>query len=349
MRRITPAGARTTSMPTAIPQEGSARRELFSPTRVVVDEINVESGCLRCPDTPCIKFQDTELNATLRIPTPVAPEPGVCPTGAIRADADGVPLIDPDRCLGCGLCAVRCPAAAIHLDPATAIAVVTPPPDSYESRPYDVVAFSNDRRRLSASFVPEDPPFEAPHRVGLQLQRFDLALLFAADPQAVFRLLARNAFLILGRPARLKNVGDNAAFAELAVGDGTRLLVVEIEPRGDVLDALRRVLAGVAIVRSRYDVEPDAVVPSIVVRRLPNERTDYYRVLWDAARRIGVDVRTLPIAVLLLAIRGHGDGLIDLICEQSILDETAPNLSATVGDRWGPVANPQSLGLAPEK
>lgn len=44
--------------------------------------------CMHCEDAPCV---------------------GVCPTGASYINADGVVLIDTDRCIGCRYCMVACP------------------------------------------------------------------------------------------------------------------------------------------------------------------------------------------------------------------------------------------------
>lgn len=41
----------------------------------------------------------------------------VCPTGAMRQRADGVVLVDEERCVGCGYCAWACPYGAPQLDP----------------------------------------------------------------------------------------------------------------------------------------------------------------------------------------------------------------------------------------
>ena len=41
----------------------------------------------------------------------------VCPVGAIRMDADGLPVIDEDLCIGCGACARICPRDVIEIQP----------------------------------------------------------------------------------------------------------------------------------------------------------------------------------------------------------------------------------------
>ena len=55
---------------------------------------------------------------------PSDPSRDVCPTDAINWDAAGeMPTIEAESCIGCGLCAVRCPYGAISLSP-DGIAVV---------------------------------------------------------------------------------------------------------------------------------------------------------------------------------------------------------------------------------
>ncbi len=38
-----------------------------------------------------------------------------CPREALRIDEKGYPVGDPDRCIGCGACEIRCPDFAINL------------------------------------------------------------------------------------------------------------------------------------------------------------------------------------------------------------------------------------------
>jgi Fe-S-cluster-containing dehydrogenase component len=53
--------------------------------------------CMQCEESPCTK---------------------VCPVGATFRTADGVILVDEQRCIGCGYCVVACPYGARYLVPA---------------------------------------------------------------------------------------------------------------------------------------------------------------------------------------------------------------------------------------
>jgi sulfite dehydrogenase (quinone) subunit SoeB len=63
--------------------------------------VNMPMSCLHCEDAPCVT---------------------VCPTGASYKRAeDGIVLVNPDTCIGCGLCAWACPYGARELDPAAGV------------------------------------------------------------------------------------------------------------------------------------------------------------------------------------------------------------------------------------
>ena len=57
--------------------------------------VNMPMSCLHCEDAACVT---------------------VCPTGASYKRADGIVLVDQDRCMGCNLCAWACPYGARELD-----------------------------------------------------------------------------------------------------------------------------------------------------------------------------------------------------------------------------------------
>jgi Fe-S-cluster-containing dehydrogenase component len=59
--------------------------------------VHFPKSCLHCEDALCVT---------------------VCPTGAsYKREADGIVLVDEERCIGCGLCAWACPYGARELDP----------------------------------------------------------------------------------------------------------------------------------------------------------------------------------------------------------------------------------------
>lgn len=54
--------------------------------------------CMQCEESPCTS---------------------VCPVGATYRTEDGIILVDPRRCIGCGFCVVACPYGARYLTPAS--------------------------------------------------------------------------------------------------------------------------------------------------------------------------------------------------------------------------------------
>lgn len=65
-------------------------------------------ACLACPEKLCLDFSENELKYN-RIFS------NVCPTKAISFSGN-TPVIDYANCVGCGLCAIRCPYGAIKFN-----------------------------------------------------------------------------------------------------------------------------------------------------------------------------------------------------------------------------------------
>ena len=293
-----------------LPIKAGEVRSLWSQTQLTaVSGETFISACLACPDQKCAKYTDSELSKVARLASPFAPDPVVCPTSAINPGDDGIMAIAEESCMGCGLCVVRCPVGAIHLDRLSSAArVARPSSPHYALRRMSTDEFETYRANLAGKIPSESAPFHDAFRVQAQMRRA-LQIFESAAGQKVLRLLARNMFLIGGAAARLKNVGDNNAAVELLVDGGNELLIIEVEPSTDVLDAVRRVVAGSAIAIARLGADRSILSTAVVVPKLPNERVEFYRVAQNVHDRLGLTVYGFPLALILLAVRSRGGGL----------------------------------------
>ena len=61
----------------------------------------IPAQCNHCEDAPCVR---------------------VCPVGASYRNNEGVVLVDPDKCIGCGYCVEACPYSARFIHPQKKIA-----------------------------------------------------------------------------------------------------------------------------------------------------------------------------------------------------------------------------------
>jgi len=279
--------------------------------------------------------------------SPFSPDDSVCPTAAISRGGEGLAAIEASNCIGCGLCVIRCPVGAIWIDDDSATArVQSPSSEAYERRSAPLEEFIAQRDAVAAHLGAEAPPFGSPGLLGRQLDRVS-PVVAGPSGQNVLRLLARNAFLVRGASARLKIVGDNNAACELLVDDGAYLLVVEVEPSADALDAMRRVLAGTAVLIARYGARLEDVTATLIINRLPNKRVDYYGVATDVQARLGLATITIPTGVLLLWIRAGGVDLQKLTDDLRRLGD-ADGVAALLA-RFGPVDDLIKAGLIPAK
>lgn len=279
----------------------------------------VESGCLRCPDTPCVSLSIKDISKETRVESVANLERRVCPTDSLIVNDEGLIEVD-DACISCGLCVARCPVHAIHLDTSTKRAVISQSTFGYKGFTGTDQEFYEVRNQLSLSFE-NTKSDQSPVEFLASIMERVSSLTQLPNGMRALQILVRNAFLLNGIAARLKNPGDNNNWAELALDDGINLFPVEIEIASDGLDSARRVMSDVAIVCSRYGILMEDVIPIVIMFQLPNIRTDYYEIVLNIFERVGLSIFTVPLALVIWSIIDGNINLVESIKSFCYFDE----------------------------
>lgn len=260
-----------------------------SPVVSFNDGTSAKGTCLACRDARCIELEDREISLGEDLSSfPGDPSKEVCPTRAIDWESNShFPIIDADSCFGCGLCVARCPFGAITLDASGKASVESSDPDgitttlSYDLEPSVPIAGS-----LGDS---HSPFFLSVQDIVRELN----------DVQT--SKLIRNLFCEVTSGSNIRRKGDsNVRVDALARFCDGMLGVIEIEPSSSVLESPRALLEDVAILHARYDQDLATLIPISVVVSLPNVRVEYYQVMADIEKVLGIRCHTITLGALVL-------------------------------------------------
>lgn len=258
--------------------------------------------CLHCPDTPCITLREGEADSSSLTDFPSENAPQVCAAGAISIKLDqGTPEIDPERCIGCGICASRCPVGAIAIDADVGAKVFPYWADTWAFRigtGADDPAFLQTLEALKVA--PSTGVFaeESDALLDRTMEKMELARANIGDRFPVHH--TRNLFIALGQGASMRRKGNNHMRMDLLLGaPGVERGVVEVEfGQQAALDAPRDVLDALAVLQSRYHWPLDTIVPLLVTDQLPNRRSDFWEILRDIHTITGVRIGTVTTLAL---------------------------------------------------
>ncbi|MBB5349571.1 4Fe-4S binding protein [Desulfoprunum benzoelyticum] len=245
---------------------------------------------------------------------PGDPSHDVCPTRAIRWDGqNSVAFVLTDDCIGCGLCISRCPYGAISLEDGLTASVEAADPAGLAITGPAMGEHPEVNR--SGQIATLDVPAAAnlPGKVG------------ALDDGRT-TLLVRNLLNEVGLNARTRRRGDtNVRIDAVGFSRSERPFVAEIETGTGVLESPRALIEDVAVLHSRYDYPVDEIDPVSIILSFPNVRSEYYQVVRDIEKVLGLRCRTITIGAL-VALLWHcatldgfdgdaftiGEGTIDL-------------------------------------
>lgn len=279
------------------------------------DERAGAGSCLGCGSAPCMEKDASELALPGALDSfPGDPSLDVCPTRAISWDrAQAVAVVAKDDCIGCGLCIARCPYGAISLIDGQAAHVETSDPDKLIV--VGPAEGEHPQPKRSGQIATLDAPAAAqiPATVG-------------ALEDARTTLLVRNLLNEVGLNARTRRRGDtNIRIDAVGYSRSERAFVAEIETGVAVLESPRALLEDVAVLHSRYGYAVEGIDPVSVILSFPNVRSEYYQVIRDIEKVLGLRCRTVTIGALIALLWNSakldgfdgdaftiGDGTIDL-------------------------------------
>lgn len=263
------------------------------PTSVTLADERTGSGtCLGCGSSPCMEKDDTELTlyGTLDV-FPGDPSRDVCPTKAIRWDRESsTAFVVADDCIGCGLCVSRCPYGAITLDRSVVARIEKADPDELA-----IVGATRGGHPLvtrTGRIAKSGAPAAS-----------NLPRMIAALDDSRVLLLVRNLLNEVGLNARTRRRGDtNMRIDAVGFSRNQRPFVAEIETGASVLESPRALLEDVAVLHSRYGYAVEGIDPVSVILTFPNVRSEYYQVIRDIEKVLGLRCRTITIGALVMLL-----------------------------------------------
>jgi ferredoxin len=263
--------------------------------------IQRESVCIRCIDTPCTFFDEYEVVPHDLDGFPADKNLNVCASNAISIDADlGVPLINSELCLMCGVCSSRCPTGAIFLSQDGAEVNDSSTDVFIESRENNEDKESSTRELFIGIQKEGISLLESDKLVEDIFQRMLVSWRLSGDRFP--NLLARNLIIGAGVNAALSRKGNNHMRMDILLSGNTTNGVAEVEFGQDaVLDAPRDILDAVAILISRYQWSSQDMKALIISDVLPNRRSEYWHIIQDIKKVLNIKVGTITIFTLMLA------------------------------------------------
>ena len=252
------------------------------------------SKCIGCKNHECCIFTEKELStSSFSIPTDI--RSNVCPSEAINFDRNGGVIIDKNRCIGCGLCILRCPLGAIHLvngvaDVANADTIMNNPSKAEELKKeqlcIDIKKVKKTGSLLSVNEKHIQNFYDKFEKLPSQIQIADI--------------LVRNLFIQLGAKYGIRRRGDVINRIDGIMLKKDSVVLNEVELSEDVLESPRAVLDDIAIYKYKFASKDSSASGLITLSHLPNTRAELWRVIEDIYYVLGIKIDVVTIGTLLV-------------------------------------------------
>lgn len=258
-----------------------------------------KSTCLRCETASCMTYSDIEVVSASLADFPSDRNPSVCPANAMTRENGAAPVISSDACMLCGVCASRCPVGAIRMVPYAVIDDVQreafPETESLVETQSTISVF--DGVSKSGEFLIESDLI-------VDDLRARLLVAWRRTGDRFPDHLARNLLIASGAGAAMRRKGDNAARMDIALGAPWPAFGCAEAEFGDVavLDAPRDLMDDVAVCVGRLGKNKDTILALVITDVLPNRRSEYWRILQDIRKVLGIKIGTVTVLALCLLV-----------------------------------------------
>ncbi|MDD3906221.1 MAG: 4Fe-4S binding protein [Candidatus Omnitrophica bacterium] len=268
------------------------------PNKIGFDDRQVHDGtCLRCKDSPCIKYSTEEIALKKLSRFPINTTCDLCPTDAIKWPYESEsPIIDEKLCIGCGLCASRCPAFAIYFNSDEVAIINDKANDAFVLNKTGIDEEATNRTiKLLHNVRWTNPMIKETDKVFASIYE-KIQRLMGNEPN----LLVRNILIKLGLQAGIRRAGDVNIRMDIVFEEQNQKVkgVGEVEFGMDVLSTSRNTLDNIAVFISRYEM--GSVLPAVFLLTLPNQRSEYWQVIKDIRVILKTSIRTVTLGALLL-------------------------------------------------
>ena len=279
-------------------------QEYEKPARLLLDGKYVQTACMGCYDQPCIRFSEDEIRCPEFSDFSYERDFSVCPMKAIRWSYEiETPEIDHAACIGCGICAARCPVGAIYFNGRSA-GVSRLRDKRYTMR----VAYSPaavERQKKQLDIVNKIAWRHQFRKESMEAMADIYDVLSRVDGRSMVpNLIVRNLLICCGYKCAISRSGDvytrmDAVYSGKADWNKT-LGVVEVEFGRDTLDASRGILDDIAVLHSRSHIDKNTNSALVVCLSFPNKRQGYFQVIKDIKNVLGLKIQTISLGVLLM-------------------------------------------------
>ena len=260
------------------------------------DASNVYMGvCINCENKLCMEYTPEELNTPDFNAFPHNTSKRVCPTHAIEYNSftQKVDIIS-GKCIACGLCLHRCPTAAIQLNFTHKGCFI-----NHESEIKQECSESAQHEYIETLTTIEHKVkyTKIPQELADSYQKWVLEA--SKKIPDVSEIIVRNTLLNMGIPCNTNAAGNNHMRTEFFGQKNGMVIIGESNSSDkDTLSVSRRILDDEAVMIGRYRKEREHIYPLAVLNGLPNKRTDYYEVIHDINKILGIKISTITYHIL---------------------------------------------------